>query len=184
MNVINIIQKAARVAGQIMQARPRAKTAPPGRPVSLPHPEEPVNRAQTIHNTNPQRIFDKWLKDWEVPQKHWGFWHSVKIVLKTDIPSAATTYSDRKLLWIRPEWCNPGVIAHEMSHISYWQLSPDRKKQFNNTWRQYQSDPYLKLLVTRRPNTGNSDVEAHAEIYRFLGVYMPAGLKQFYPYMF
>jgi hypothetical protein len=165
-------------------AVPKKRPAPRIASTSLPHPEEPPNYAVRTSLINPRPAFEKWLKDWEVPPKHWGFWNSVKVVVKTDIHYAAATWSDKKLLWIRPEWCNPGVIAHEMSHISYWYLSPGDKKLFNNTWRQFQSDPYLNLLVTKRPNTGKSNVEAHAEIYRFLGVKMPAGLKKFYPYLF
>lgn len=156
----------------------------PTRLTVLPHPEESPNYANTIHNVDLQGVVNKWLVDWNVPSNYWEFWHSVTVLIKADSPYIAATWSDQKLMWVQPPWCNPGVIAHEMSHISYWHLSAVNHHLFNTTWRQYQSDPYMHLLVTQRPNTGVSDIEAHAEIYRFLGIHMPAGLKQYYPYLF
>jgi hypothetical protein len=46
------------------------------------------------------------------------------------------------------------------------------------------SDPLIRLLYSRNTYGLTSDIEGHAEVYRYAGQQMPGQLKQFYPMLF
>ena len=87
-------------------------------------------------------------------------------------------------MFVRPEWANPGVIAHEMAHISYSFLTITDVAQFALTYLPLLADALVKLLESQNQYMKTSTVELHAEVYRYLGERMPQSLKTFYPKLF
>ena len=150
----------------------------------LPYPEQEPDYSRNIANTTPgdaRNIFDEWMTAYLIPPDRKKWWEKVKITL--DESTVAATDSKNKHLWISPVWLNPGVIAHEMAHISYWQLKSKNKDKFDTFYRDT-VDPLVLLVKEERTKTESSMVETHAEIYRFLGKYMPESFMEFYPFLF
>jgi hypothetical protein len=183
-------------AGTTQPQRPFSPAAP--RSLAIPHPEEPVNPAATLANTDSAAIINKWLMDWAVPLQNHDYWKTVIDIqvfdiypqniiamgINQEIP-AATWYADNKRhLVIKTKWLNPGVIAHEQAHNSHWLLAEEQKGQFAAAYKVLkQTDEMVRFIFSKQVTT-TDDVEAHAEIYRYLGQFMPAQLRMYYPLLF
>jgi hypothetical protein len=146
---------------------------------SLPYPEEAadfnlkITREQLLTN-----FFSKYL----VPEVHWDFWKSVTIQLDSTLPYPAAMVSETKTLMLKPEYANPGILAHEFSHLSYYLLAQRQKDWFAEDYQKaLKTDDLLKLLDEKNSYMNTSIVEAHAEIFRYLGIQMPPSLKMYYP---
>jgi hypothetical protein len=88
-------------------------------------------------------------------------------------------------LAVKPPWLNAGVIAHEQAHNSYALLTAAQKAAFSAAYNPLiNTDPLITFLYSHNPYGLSSDIEGHAELYRYLGDKMPAQLKQFYPRLF
>jgi len=168
-------------------------------PTVLPHPEESRNDARTMASADINGTLNMWLNDWAVPVENREFWKSMIVVtlkspliIRDDVGNEkevpACTYwgtGGRRYLDIEPEWLNPGVIAHEQAHNSYALLSEDQKQAFISTYRRLINvDPYIVLLYSIDTYGLTSDIEGHAEVYRYLGQCMPQELKKYYPKLF
>jgi hypothetical protein len=159
--------------------------------LALTHPEEPVNYAQTKDNVDVGQFIDRWLNNYQVPAEFWDFWRTqivITVVPDLTVNGAvvpAGTYDGpdgKRHLDIRPEWLNPGVIAHEQAHNSYALLSEVRKIAFSSLFSSFkETDPLIQFLFRQNGYGLKNEVEGHAEIYRYLAQQMPAVLKQFYP---
>ena len=160
----------------------------------LPHPEEPKNPAQTMENTYPAAIMEKWFDSYNVPVENRDYfrnWLVVKLVKPlmfgwTEVP--AMTYWDGTVrhIDIEPEYCNPGIFAHEAGgHGAYALLSASQQADFTVLFDSMKNtDPKLVYLWSVN-NYGLSDnVEGHAEVYRYWGDAMPEVLKIYYPKLF
>ena len=165
----------------------------------LPHPEEPMNSLATLANTNVMATIIKWLSDWEVPTL---FFFKQKTAydmqvfdiypasiigmgLNQDTPSATWEASGKRHLVIKPKWLNSGVIAHEQAHNSYALLTPAQKTAFSAVYIPLKNtDPLIKLLYSKNAYGLTSDIEGHAEVYRYIGKLMPAQLTMYYPRLF
>jgi hypothetical protein len=144
----------------------------------LPHPEEP--KGKPVTDIEPVRM--KWLIDWCVPHDYWNYWMGIDIYLTANVSFA--NCSDT-LICVNPEWANPGVLAHECSHRSYSFLDSAEKVSFGyELINQKVNSPMVRQLFAGNGYGLTSPVEAHAEIYRYLGERMPADLKRYYPKMF
>jgi hypothetical protein len=157
--------------------------------LDLPHPEEAMNPLATVESMHLTAILDKWFLDWGVPEADRVFWRSWPIVLVPGLKYngaeyPALTWPDR--IDLDPRWANPGVIAHECCHVLWARFDAAKRTAFS---AQYQSlmltDDLLQLMRSRQPYVQsqfgkNSDIEGHAECYRYLGTRMPAGLLVFY----
>ena len=155
------------------------------RKLTLTHPQEPPNPNQ-MANADVPATLTKWLTDWQVPPEFWDYWRAAIVVtLRTDIQYPAQTYwgSDGKRhLDIRPEWVNPGVVAHEQAHNSYALLSEGQKAAFSAAYTPLKtSDSLIKFLYSQNAYGLSSDVEGHAEVFRYLQGKIPAALLPFYP---
>uniref|UniRef100_A0A6M3KKL1 Uncharacterized protein n=1 Tax=viral metagenome TaxID=1070528 RepID=A0A6M3KKL1_9ZZZZ len=138
------------------------------------------NYSATVENTDITAVINQWLKDWNVIS--YEYWGTVDIKLSTEYSYAACTFAETKQMFVRPEWCSPGVIAHEAAHISYSLLSSEEKHQFNLLYRPLiTTDPYITLLYSQNNYGLVNDVEGHAEIYRYICEKLPYELKGFYP---
>jgi len=168
-------------------------------PLSLPHPEEPMNPAATIANMSVAAVINQWLTGWEVPRQHWDSWKTaidiqvydiypasiIAMGMNQDTPAATWEAGGKRHLAIKPKWLNPGVIAHEQAHNSYAFLNSDLKANFAALYAALKErDQVLKLLFTMNRYGLTNDVEGHAEIYRYIGQQMPIQLKQYYPLLF
>jgi hypothetical protein len=183
-----------------------AGTAPPKTPPSpaalqslaIPHPEEPVNPLAMLANTDSIAVLNKWLSDWAVPAQNWDYWKTVIDIqvfdiypeniiamgINQEIPAATWFADNKRHLVIKTKWLNPGVIAHEQAHNSHWLLAGEQKGQFAAAYKVLkQTDELVRFLFSKQVTT-TDDVEAHAEIYRYLGQYMPAQLRMYYPLLF
>jgi hypothetical protein len=173
-------------------AAPSAKPEPvaeltPGR-LSIPYPEEPPDYSKTIDNTDLDSALDMWEIVYNVPEIYREFWET-KIAIKLDanLPYPAGTYTldGIRHLTIRPEWVNPGVIAHEQAHNSYALLSEEQKSEFSREYTPLKTtDPLIVLLYSKNSYGLTNDIEGHAEVYRYLGEKMPEVLKKYYPKLF
>jgi len=151
----------------------------------LPHPEEKPDYSRFIGSFNPDDIMDDWLLKWEVPQEHWAYWLDYKIVLSYQYNVPALIWTDKNEIWVRPEWCNPGVLAHEFAHESYSLLTETAKSMFEYRFNPaLQNDKLLKFCYEQKPYMRTSITEAHADTYRYLGQKTPESLKGFYPKLF
>ncbi len=149
----------------------------------IPHPEEPINPLATLENTFIEQVFSKWFIEWEVPIEYYPFWLGIDIKLAKELSSPAATFSETKQMYVKPEWANPSVIAHEIAHISYSLLTD--KSQFTLVFNEAMfNDELLKYLWSVKPYMRSSIIETHADIYRYLGEEMPKSLKTFYPNLF
>jgi len=157
--------------------------------ITIPHPEEPPDYSKTMDNVNIDTVIDEWLIKYQVPEIYYSWWRD-KIVIKVDdqFPYPAGTWEQdgKRHLTVRPEFFNPGVLAHEEAHVSYSLLTPGQKTDFSNKLFSVESsDPYIVLLwKTKRPTWGEYEVEGHAELYRYLHPHIPAKLIPYYPNLF
>jgi len=150
---------------------------------SLPHPQEKVDYSQTTENIDVNSVVRKWLADWQVPEQYHADWLMKPIKIDTGLPCPAWVYNG--ILSVRPEWCNPGVIAHEHAHISYSLLSEKEKVSFEKEYLPLvNTNPLIKLLYSRNQYGLSSLIEGHAEVYRYIGQQMPEFLKKYYPKLF
>lgn len=163
---------------------------------AIPHPEEPMNPSATIANTNAVSVVTRWLQDWGVPSRHWDHWKNAidlqvyevyppSLGLPQETPAGAWEADGKRHLAIKPQWLNPGVIAHEQAHNSYALLAPQQKAAFAAAYSPLKNtDPMIRILYSKNSYGLTSDVEGHAEVYRYIGQQMPEQLKQYYPKLF
>jgi hypothetical protein len=158
----------------------------------LPHPEEKPDYSRTLENTSIQEVLTEWCNSYQIPLEFRQYWFDAIIVfLDITIPYPAGTWEQdgRRYMKVRPEWLNPGVIAHEQAHNSYALLSGEQKIYFEADYESSQDDPLIKLLHSQNTYMDSLTpegyhVEGHAEIYRYIGGKMPPILKQYYPKLF
>jgi hypothetical protein len=168
-------------------------------PVFLPHPEEPLNPFTTASNIDINAVISRWLTDWEVPQAWWFHWRNaidiqvydvyppfiLAMGVKPDTPVFTWSADGQRRVAIKPGWVNPGVIAHEQAHNSYSLLSPEQKSAFSALHVYLKNtNPLIKQLYSLNAFGLTSDIEGHAEVYRYIGQQMPEELKQYYPTLF
>jgi hypothetical protein len=174
---------------------------PPVPPLTLPHPEEPKNDSQKAAKVDVAAILEQWLTNYEVPAEWWDYWreqidieiydawpdkvYNMWPTFKPDTPAASFDSGHGRCLWSLAPWFNPGVIAHEQAHNSYALLTPEQKAEFSAVYGQLKAtNPYIVLLYSINKYGLTSDVEGHAEVYRYIGDTMPEDLKQYYPKLF
>jgi hypothetical protein len=146
---------------------------------TLPYPEEAPDYTQTITG---EQLLQKFFARYYVPQIHWDFWRTVTVIVDKNLKNPAAMSSETKTLYLKPEYGNAGILAHEFSHLSYAQLSDSQKSSFASDYvNAMQKDQLLRTLYAQKPYIKSSLVEAHAEIYRYLGTRMPEVLKKYYP---
>jgi hypothetical protein len=167
--------------------------------LSIPHHEEPMNPSATLANTNAVAIIMKWLQNWGVPAHYWEYWKTaidiqvydvypaslISIGIKQDTPAGTWEANGKRHLAVKPQWLNPGVIAHEQAHNSYALLGSNQKAAFatfHNSLKN--SDPLIRLLYSKNQYGLTTDIEGHAEVYCYIGQQMPEQLKQYYPMLF
>ena len=127
--------------------------------------------------------------DWPKSERSESCPRKTKIEIKLDntLPYPAGTYELNGIrhLNIKPEWVNPGVIAHEQAHNSYALLTSEQKTGFTATYTPLKtSNPLLVFLFSKNSYGLTNEIEGHAEIYRYLGAEMPQELKKYFPKLF
>jgi len=155
--------------------------------LTIPHPEESRNFQSNIDDLSFFLILEEWFGKWKVPLSYQYFWRARPIVIVPGLAYQGANYP--ALTWtdrteIDPTWANPGVLAHEMAHVSYSFLTITDVAQFNITYQEVKSDALVKLLESQNQYMKTNTTELHAEIYRYLGEKMPDKLKAFYPKLF
>jgi hypothetical protein len=157
-------------------------------PAAIPHPEEAADSSRTVENTNLDLALEEWTVKYKVPESYRSYWKTrIAIKLDASLSAPAATYESGGIrhLIIRPEWVNPGVIAHEQAHNSYALLTKKQKARFSTDYTLLKTtDPLIIFLFSKNPYGLTSDVEGHAEVYRYLCEEMPGTLKQYYPRLF
>jgi hypothetical protein len=165
---------------------PAPPTTPEPAPLTIPHPEEPPDYSRTLANTSAEGLLTAWFDGWKVPPQYQDWWRNeMKITISLQYPSPAATSSETRQMWVRPEWANPGVIAHELAHVSYSLLTETMKTEFSAVYTPLKNtDPLITLLYSQNTYGLTNDIEGHAEVYRYLGEQMPEQLKRYYPKLF
>ncbi len=157
------------------------------KPAALPHEPERPDYSRTLQNVNVSRVLEGWFEGWGVPKKHRKYWRRFKIMIsyKYGPEYPAATSSETNEMWLRPEWANPGVVAHELAHESYSRLKKKKKESFEREYRRrLAEDEMIKYAYGRIDYMKTNNIEAHAEIYRYIGQAMPRELKKYYPKLF
>ena len=155
--------------------------------LKLTHPQEPPDLTATLASISVQTVVQKWLEDWKVPAQFWSYWKNegVIITVRNDISYPAMTYSGqdgKRHLDVQPAWLNPGVIAHEQAHNSYALLTAEQKAEFSAAYTPLKTaDKLIAFLYQHNTYGLVSDVEGHAEVYRYLTQSMPKSLYPCYP---
>ncbi len=154
----------------------------------LPYPEEPPNYIQTVDNISIENTIQNWLIDYFVPKDFWNFWmNKIDIIVDPTISYPAGVWEEAGIRYmeIKPEYLNSGVIAHEQAHNSYALLSDGEKNKFREDYHiEKERNKLIKFLYSINTYGLTSDIEGHAEIYRYLGYKMPEVLKIYYPKLF
>jgi hypothetical protein len=169
------------------------------RPTTIPHPEEAMNPSARIANINVNAIMTKWFQDWQVPSQYWDYWKTAIDIqvhdvypasllsagIKQDTPAGTWEAGGKRHLAVKPQWLNPGVIAHEQAHNSFALLNANQKAAYATVHNSLKNTDYLiRLLYSKNQYGLSTDVEGHAEVYRYIGQYMPEQMKQYYPKLF
>ncbi len=151
-------------------------------PTELPYPEEPKDTNKTIDSINVAALVNNWLTKYHVPAQYRNYWQNFHIIISTTYDAPAATSSQKDEMYLRPEWANEGVLSHELAHESYSLLNCFKKVTFKCKYNKYlTSDPLIVLLHSKNTYMNTNIVEAHAEIYRYIGDHMPTELYQYYP---
>lgn len=163
------------------------KFKPTPTPIPFDHPEEPADYSVTMLNYNLDEVFSKWILNYRVPAEYTDYWRNkIEIEVTDKIGSAAATWdvAGGRHLAVRPEFLNPGVIAHEQAHNSYALLTDAEKTQFAASLAELRktSEKVKYLYIAKEYAIHGSDIEAHAEIYRYYNV--PDEIKKYYPKFF
>jgi len=170
------------------QPEPEPEPAPEPEPSGIPYPEEAPDHSKTIENTDLDAALDQWAEKYNVPVEHRDFWKTkIEIKLDAELAYPAATYASGGIrhLVIRPEYVNPGVIAHEQAHNSYALMTEEQKADFSKAYNPIKTtDPLIVLLYSQNKYGLTNNIEGHAELYRYLYDQMPDVLKQFYPKLF
>jgi len=163
--------------------------------ITIPHPEEPPDYEATADIDHLPVISD-WLLYWQVPAEYWLYWQSAIDVqvyetypdymiawgVSPDAPAFAWEQNGKRHIAIKPAFLNKGVIAHEQAHNSYALLTEEQKSEFSTAYTPLKTtDPFIKYLYSINPYGLTSDIEAHAEIYRYLQGEIPVELLKYYP---
>jgi hypothetical protein len=184
-------------SGQITTGAPATSETPPT--LSLPHPEEPMNPAQTVANMDIGAVMTEWLTQRNVPQENRDYfkngieievydaWPPDKIASGTNPNTPAMTWQvgNKRYLACLAKWLNVGVIAHEQAHNSYALLTEDEKAEWKSVYLDIrESDPLIKYLFKINPYGLTNEIEGHAEIGRYIGQSMSESLRKYYPKLF
>ncbi len=153
-------------------------------PLVLPYPEEARNLDANIYNINLHMVVEAFLIKYKVPEVSHDYFRSIKVILDENLPYPAAKFGDNELR-VHPQWANPGIIAHEMAHFSYPLMNNIQQEEFACLYKiERDSNDLVKLVFQTHGYAYTNDVEAHAEIYRYLGYMMSEVLKKYYPRLF
>jgi hypothetical protein len=169
----------------------RKKTQPspsePPQQLVIPHPEEPPDYSITMSNYNIDAVFNKWMIEYNIPQENHDYWrNAIEIQIDDTLGFPAATWDNpstgKRHLSVKPEWLNTGVLAHEQAHNSYALLTDNQKNEFSSTYTPLKTgNQLIAYLYSKNPYGLSSDIEGHAEVFRYISEKMPEQLKQFYP---
>jgi hypothetical protein len=179
-NVINHLDS------EIIQLKDKLLAYEPEIITSLPYPEEQQDLTSTIDNIKVEDIRQSWYENYNVPDIYREFWDGIKIIVSMKYPYPACNEWWNKAIYVQPSWCNQGVIAHEAAHTVWFSLlTPEQQEEFIVEYKtQLTLHKYLIYLDSVNSYMNTNIAEAHAEIYRYLGKWMPPTLKQYYPKLF
>jgi hypothetical protein len=167
---------------------PTTVAPPASPPTGLPHPEEKPDYSRNLENTSFISVMDKWFEIYSVPEQYRGFWQdriAATVTVEISYPAGTWDQDGIRHLAVRPEWLNPGVIAHEQAHNSYALLTGSQKTEFSSIYSHLkETDSLIKLLYSINTYGLSNEIEGHAEVYRYLGEKMPEQLKKYYPKLF
>ena len=154
----------------------------------IPHPEEPFDPNATIENTPIDGVMGRWFLVYNVPREYWDYWEEqIVIEVDPDFPYPAGVWGENGIrhMTVQPGYFNEGVVAHEQAHNSYNLLTEGQKVAFANKHDELKrTNKLIKRLYEINTYGLTSDVEGHAEIYRYLHPKLPQGLESFYPKLF
>jgi hypothetical protein len=140
-----------------------------------------------MDNHNLDTVFNKWMRDYNVPEQYRDFWRNSIVIEVTDSVDVASSWDDNGIrhLAVNPKFLNPGVIAHEQAHNSYALLTDEQKEEFSVTYTPLKTtDPLIVYLYSINNYGLQNNVEGHAEVFRFIDEMMPEELKKYYPRLF
>jgi hypothetical protein len=188
MEIFLILALVAVVGGFIawwffLRKKPKPPEPPPPDPDPATWNDVPYPRETS---TSPRyatvaELMAVWFSRWFVVDT--GFWSNISnLVVIIDPSMQGAAYTTGKEIHIHPDFSDPGVLAHEVCHVDWPLLSPNEQQDFADLYPVVAARDKLVALVTKEL-WGEPKVEAHAEIYRYLGKYMPVELRRFYPHL-
>jgi hypothetical protein len=157
----------------IPEPEPKPAPEPITETLTIPHPEEAPDYSKTVDNTDLDSALNEWEINYNVPESYRDYWKTkIEITLDATLPYPAATYElgGIRQLKVRPEWVNPGVIAHEQAHNSYALLTEEEKAEFSTVYTPIKTTDRLVVYLYSKNSYGlTNDIEGHAEVYRYLG---------------
>lgn len=159
--LLNIFKKSEPTT----QSNSSTPNIPPTLPLTLPHPEEPVNPDQTVANTPISDVFQKWYNNWFVPEEYREYWRTAIDVqvydsyppsilamgVNANTPGVSWAGGGKRYYACLAPWFNPGVTAHEQAHNSYALLSEQQKIDFESVYQSSISLPPVDSLHSKKP---------------------------------
>lgn len=166
-------------------------------PLSIPYPEEKPDYSKQVVNTSISSVINEWMVKYNVPEEHRVWWRTqiechIYDKWTPDIltkwpsiakdPAFSVEENGTRHLYCLAPFFNPGVVAHEQAHNSWFLLTDAQRKGFSAIYTPLKAtDPLIKLLYSQNSYGTTSDIEGHAELYRYLNEKMPERLKFYYP---
>ena len=166
---------------------------------TIPYPEESPDLNATTLNTSVPQTLDRLFSSRNTQFELRAFWFSITYELVDNlhveidygsyvlsVKVAAAAYSELLLVKVDPHYCNPGVLGHENAHIEFYFLSDELVAEWPDRLEEaVQLDPLLSYLwnLPERSYMRSDIIEAHADVYRFLGDKVPLSLWKFYPHL-
>ena len=152
-----------------------------------PYPEEKFDPDATVENKFADDAIFRWYHDYNVPyrfREYWGLQVIIEIAASFQYPAGVWEEGGKRHMVVQPGYLNSGVIAHEQAHNSYALLTLDWKAWFAQAYIRVQDTEQIKKLWKYRSYGTINYTELYAELYRYLGEFMPDSLKRYYPKLF
>ena len=142
-------------------------------PTKLPHPAGGM-----IYHT-PNELRFAWRFQYNVYDI---FWDDLDLELSDEWGVGGCIAQEKKIK-ISPDFATTGTLAHEIAHCSYYLLTDDEKQEFHDIYTPLKTEGLIKFLYQTNSYGLVSDIEGHAELFRYLSPQIPEQLHKFYPYL-
>jgi hypothetical protein len=166
----------------------------------LPYPPESLIAYKTKG-----LLISSFFSKYKIPSRYQSYWKTLKFILHTEYPieigdggelASAAAVLNEFSIHANLNYISIGILAHEIAHLCSTSISMDSFYNALQSLIATGSSSVLNLLMgseawahwagndSKFNNLSMQILEQHADVYRFLGKYMPTELKIYYPKLF